>query len=163
MIEWLETRVRGFEYVNVVVGFILFQVLWMGFIYFSYAVLGKPITTDGFTLAVATSPRALVLLLIGATIEETLFRFPITFTRVIKAPVWASFLLAILSSVVYGGLHPGAINNLIQGVSGMILCIQFMKCGGFQGNYWRALASCMFTNMVLKALKAAVLLYLLSL
>jgi len=163
MIEWLQTRVRGFECGVVMLGFLILQMSWMGFIYFIYALLDKPIVTDGFTVVLATSPSLLKILFIGAIIEETLFRLPIALTTLLKLPVWSSLLMAGLSSFVYGGVHPGFINNLMQSVSGMLLCLQFLKCGALQGNYWRALGSCIFTNMVMKILKAGILLYLLSL
>jgi len=73
---------------------------------------------------------------IGVAIqEELLFRvLPLGFGRFItKDPRVLLWMIVIPTSILFGFVHGSVWNILIQGVGGMILCIVYLMCGGYQG------------------------------
>ena len=74
------------------------------------------------------------ILFILAAIEEALFRLPLAAITYKLGKSRVVLLAILLSSVIFGLLHGGFICIFIQGVSGIILCAVFLKCGGFQEN-----------------------------
>ncbi len=73
------------------------------------------------------------LLLIDLAFEELFFRIPLIIPITLSWSTRAILLYAIPFSIVFGLLHGGFLNILIQGVAGFGLCILALKCGGLQG------------------------------
>lgn len=80
------------------------------------------------------------ILFITVAIEEFTFRL---------APLFAAFSIfgekptpllisALVASAVFGFLHGNYSNIFVQGASGFLLCLLFLKCGGFNGNIVKA-------------------------
>ena len=76
----------------------------------------------------------LPIFLIGAAFfEECMFRLPLA---VMVEHDWtvSQIALGVLGlSTVFGLLHGGILNILVQGVSGLLYSVLFLKCGGYQG------------------------------
>lgn len=100
-----------------------------------------------------------VLMLMGAVaIEEFIFRFiPLSIAYLLARKIWnfpfLFIVFAVVSSFFFGWAHGTIYNVLIQGVSGILICLLFLKCGGYQGRIFKALlvTSCyhFFFNFVL--------------
>lgn len=162
MTEWLEKKVSGWKLVATVIGFIIFQVTFVLTVYVMLAVVNVPFVTNGFTLSLLSSSAFLQRLLAAAFVEELVLRVPLVVSVHYKWPMWAVYILASASSLFYGGFYDGNVNVFLQSSTSFVLCLQFLKCGSFQGNYFQSMLSCVATNMALKILSAAVLLFLLS-
>ncbi len=91
----------------------------------------QSITAFDMLFAVAKEGRQLLIL---ATTEELVFRFIPLFIAVKIAGVsWWVLLVAVVSSIVFGQLHGTVKNIFTQGPGGLLYCLLFLKCGGFQG------------------------------
>lgn len=81
------------------------------------------------------------LLPLMAAIEELIFRLPLRiFLKRNATPVTLCVVTLVLS-FFFGYGHGGWIGVPIQGVVGIIFCVVFLKCGGFQKKYWKAFLS----------------------
>jgi hypothetical protein len=80
--------------------------------------------------------------------EEVLLRFvPLTLvTRFWPMPA-AVIVTSIFSSVVFGYLHGGAIYIWSQGLSGLIYCGVFLKCGGWSRGWNRPVKGLFFSTL----------------
>jgi len=88
--------------------------------------------------------------------QEMIFRF---FPLAVAVRLWGAsgrvLLVAVASSIVFGLIHEGyqywLYPILLQGVAGIYFVILFLKCGGFQKNYAKAVSVCIavhfFWNM----------------
>lgn len=80
-------------------------------------------------------------LIVSAFCEEVLFRlFPL-----VAADAWGKskkiFIVVGLASCIFGLMHGGFFFIILQGVNGVLLSLLFLKCGGLQGKYGKALAT----------------------
>ena len=78
-------------------------------------------------------------ILIGALVEEILFRFPLSILGLIGAGPQLTLLGACILSGIFGWCHGGVSHVLIQGPFGFLLSMLYLKCGGYQGNVVKAL------------------------
>lgn len=84
--------------------------------------------------------RAMLVLVLMAPLEELFFRFlPLLWIRVNRRPLCAIIMIVIASSVVFGYLHGNSYNILFQGVLGILLCVIYLKAGGYEGKHVQAL------------------------
>lgn len=84
-----------------------------------------------------------ILFIIGAAfLEEIIFRFiPILFcVKIFGISRW-SLLVVFLVSCEFGYFHYGFVSIFLQGVSGILYSIVYIKCGGFQRRHFKALLS----------------------
>jgi len=81
------------------------------------------------------------LLFVCALIEEIVFRFlPLHIVIDRKWSLSKILLVAAVMSVVFGIAHGGIFFILIQGVFGFVCSIMFLKCGGLEKRYFKAVA-----------------------
>ena len=75
-----------------------------------------------------------------AVMEEIVFRFVLLGGAIqIWGATWPVLLVMIISSIVFGLMHGGPVNVLLQGVGGLVFCVIFLKCGAFGHNFLMAL------------------------
>ena len=78
----------------------------------------------------------------SAAIEEIIFRcIPLMLAVEILGTSKKVFLVAIFSLIIFGTSHGGYDHIFLQGISGFICCIVFLKCGGFNENYLKGFLS----------------------
>lgn len=86
-----------------------------------------------------------VTLLGSAALEEAAFRYPITIAVDLESRV-GTFPLVIVSaialSILFGYLHGGILFIFIQGVSGLLYSVLFLKCGGYARKALKPVATC---------------------
>ncbi len=162
MTEWLKKEVSGWSLLATVQAFMIFQIMFILFVFTMASVLGEPLITDGFTLAVLLDESFLKILITGAIVEEMFLRAPLVVPIHYGLPAWVVYMIAGAISLFYGGFYQGTVNVVLQSVTSFVLCLQFLKCGGFQGHYPKSLGLCIATNMALKLLNAGVIMFLLS-
>jgi membrane protease YdiL (CAAX protease family) len=77
-----------------------------------------------------------------AFVEELAFRaFPLSTGFSLGLRVKGLMFIAIVSSVVFGYLHGGYTHIFIQGISGLIFCIIYLKCGCLEHKFFKPLFS----------------------
>ena len=90
-----------------------------------------------------------------AVMEELVFRFVLLGGAVqIWGATWPVLLVMVASSIVFGLMHGGPVNVLLQGVSGIVFCIVFLKCGGFDQNFLMALMIVAITHCIFNSIVA---------
>jgi len=76
----------------------------------------------------------LIVLLLIAILEELVFRIaPLGILAWHGAHTSTLLVTAAVSSVIFGYMHGGLANIPVQGLSGLILSLLFLKCGGITG------------------------------
>lgn len=71
----------------------------------------------------------------AAFVEEIIFRLPLAIFVQRNWPLDKVLTIAILLSVIFGYLHGGIMHLFLQGMSGFMFSLVFLKCGGWQRNY----------------------------
>lgn len=90
-----------------------------------------------------------------AVMEEMVFRFALLGGAVqIWGAAWPVLLIIIISSIIFGLMHGDPVNVLIQGVGGVVFCIVFLKCGGFDQNFLMALMIVAITHCIFNTIVA---------
>ncbi len=80
------------------------------------------------------------LILFGsAFFEELIFRAPLIGVIKMGWPKYKIIISATIFSAAFGMCHGSIYNIFIQGVSGFMYCVLFLKCGGIQKKYNKAL------------------------
>ncbi len=88
--------------------------------------------------------------------EEVLFRFPLSFAarflrRWERLRNWAIIILVIGLSAAFGWVHGGWLFVPMQGVLGAVFCLIYLKCGGFNGKFWKPLLICWIMHVVVNS------------
>jgi len=152
--NWFEEEIFGFKNISL---FILGSVV----LYFILSVLGLIFLTQVLKIEVADAASfdeiniysMPVILLIGAILEEIIFRLiPLGLSMVCWGKSYKVFVVAILSSVVFGWGHNGFEHVFIQGWGGIIFSIVFLKAGGFQEKFFKATFCCTIAHFSFNAI-----------
>lgn len=82
-------------------------------------------------------------------VEETLFRLlPLVIGRTITSSPKLLLLISVISSILFGYIHAGVPTIFLNGVVGFVLCIVFLKFGGMNKKYTKALMVVTFLHVV---------------
>jgi membrane protease YdiL (CAAX protease family) len=80
-----------------------------------------------------------VILAFGALSEEAVFRlFPLGLAVNVWGASYKVIAVALISSAIFGVLHGNLYNIFYQGVGGLLYSLVFLKCGGMNRNYGKA-------------------------
>lgn len=100
-----------------------------------------------------------IILLFAALAEELIFRFlPLAIAVECGWSDYKIVIVSILSSIVFGYLHGGITHVFIQGVSGLIFSLLFLKAGGLREKYFEALVTTTVVHFCFNCLVAITLL-----
>ena len=140
LINWLGNEATGWNIIPLA-GFFLVANLCYAF-FISYVVLKRYFDIDKKIPSNQEADAKKITVfgyIIAAFIEELIFRFCFLF---IPIHIWGNstkvLIAATISSFVFGILH-GSFGLIIQSVSGFSWCLLFLKCGGLQHNFLKAL------------------------
>lgn len=162
MESWLEDEAEGgkiFLYIGLYVPLALVVSLLAGSYFIS---VHAPLANQTATVTELKSLGPVIVwpvLFIAAAAEELIFRlFPLVAAFLIFGrrliPVLA---IALGASLIFGVLHGNYLNIFIQGASGFLLSLLFLKCGGYNGNILKAVASSSLGHFLLNGLIALTL------
>lgn len=140
IINYLRHEVNGFLVICIfifgLISFNLFYHIGVAILFTKILSFNIPPIKAGLTILKWNFP---FLLFLFAATEELLFRFFPLYSSVEAYGISKKVLLyAIGASIIFGLLHGSFFNIFIQGVSGFLYCLLFLKCGGFQKKYIRA-------------------------
>jgi membrane protease YdiL (CAAX protease family) len=145
LITWLQNEATGIE-----IFYVCFVVLAIGFAYnismlfLSRALFGRSFARFSGKSVVKDILKypfwsMIILLFSVIAIEEAVFRLlPLSLSVWAWGPSTAVIVVAVIFSVIFGLCHGKIRNVLFQGVSGFLFAVVFLKCGGFQGHYFKA-------------------------
>ncbi|MBI5152844.1 MAG: CPBP family intramembrane metalloprotease [Parcubacteria group bacterium] len=140
LLTWLKEEARGKHLYLLMLGAIFFNIIWV--------FMGTWIISDFLLLYIPPARESNIpiftwyfpfILFWGALWEEIIFRFPLDIIADICDKDGRILYAIIISSLMFGYLHGGILYILFQGVFGFILCLLFLKSGGFQNNPYKAL------------------------
>jgi len=148
--SWLKVEVKGFSMVSLILICVLLRIVWEGIMLLYFNPLGVTIivSSRGTPLMVLI-PYFLGTLLIRAVLEEWVFRllpFAICIGSYGRRSGRAIMAVSVVSSIIFGWVHGGPQFIPFEGVGGLIYCIVFIKCGGFQERYAKATACSTVTH-----------------
>jgi len=95
-----------------------------------------------------------VFIVVAAIIEEFLFRFlPLAIMLVLNTPIKTVLIVSMVVSVLFGINHASVIQVFIQGVSGFVLSLLFLKVSGTnKPNYRKAYFAVFLNHFIFKML-----------
>jgi len=146
VIKWLKKEARGINIIGYVICFVAIDFFYSIFIAELALLLGlisPGPEKEGIKILSLYFP---LFLAARAFLEEVVFRLPLGFARKLKLSARNTLALAILLSMIFGLAHGKIINIFIQGVSGLIYSILFLKCGGYQGKIFKPLVTATATH-----------------
>jgi len=155
--HWLEIKVSGedsisFVGVCLVIGFLL--TICASWIMATLGIAPEP-SRGKIPILVWWFP---LFLFVAALVEELLFRFPLVFYIENWGNSWQLFTAIILFSIIFGAVHGSVKNIFLQGVFGFIYSLIFLKCGGLQGRYVKALCMSTLAHVTTNGIIALILL-----
>src|SRR3989344_6876434 len=137
--RWLKEEARGAALFGLIIGTLLLALAYalaalpvLALLKFDLPPLSReriPIFTFSFPFFLFTV----------AAVEEIVFRFPLAIAIYFELSLKRVLIVALVLSALFGIAHGGIHNIFIQGVSGFIYSILFLKAGGLQKNYTKAL------------------------
>ena len=128
--DWLQKEAVGKKLVKYISYFILFS-----YVYGNFVIKMLPLHEQPHLGIPIASLQFLILLITTVAIEELLFRGPLIIPILLKWTKRNVLLYALPFSMVFGLMHGGWANVLVQGAEGLYLCILVLKCGGLQGGH----------------------------
>jgi len=95
-----------------------------------------------------SSNEALAIVVLVVIIEELLFRLPLALVIKRYGVSWHVIVSAVIVSVIFGCGSGYKWNIFFQVISGMFMCLLFIKCAGVKNNYFRALVATSIYHLV---------------
>lgn len=84
--------------------------------------------------------------------EEVVFRLAFLVIPCIKEDEFGLGVAIIGSSVLFGLVHGGFANILLQGVGGLLLCLQFLYFGGAEKDFFKATLATTITHTLVNTI-----------
>jgi membrane protease YdiL (CAAX protease family) len=149
---WLNKEIHGRQLCICVAGCLVLEIAYaFGVFVVAYLLKIEIPPVGGETTQIFTFSFPIILF--GAAfIEEVIFRLPLAIIIEMRGSIVGVLAIALLLSAIFGFLHGGIHHIFIQGVVGFISCILFLKCGGLQRNYFKALAATTVTHFLFNAI-----------
>lgn len=141
--RWLEKELHGFDLLVFIFKCSVLNILWCCLVMLVLHIINVefPATRELPPLPAELVFLAPFVLLVVALAEEIFFRLPLAWAiKVFGESKW-TLVSAVALSTAFGLAHGHVLNIFVQGVSGLILCAIFLKCGGLQKKYFKALAT----------------------
>ncbi len=144
--SWLSKQWSFKTLVWLVPAIVIAKLFYGIFIITAYKCIGvqEPPDSELITQLLRSKPLELFLLacFVGPIAEELMYRFlPMWVGVEFSRSPYILLLIIIVSSVLFGYGHYGWWSLMIQGVGGIVSSIIFLKSGGYESNYLKALTT----------------------
>lgn len=162
LINWLHNEAFGWQIAKTIIGFIVLNFLYLALVIplFSYFGLFKENPTEDKVIVEILLTNFPLLLIMAAAFEELIFRvIPMSFALSLEND-YVVLITVLISSMLFGWTHGGWINVLLQGFGGLTLCLCFLKCGGFSGNFPKAFLCSTTLHALMNMISLAIYLWL---
>ena len=149
--RWLEKEARGRQVPLCIIGFfdlkLAYVFLALGIAYFlNFDV--PPVNREPIPIFTFSFP---IILLLGVFAEEVIFRLPLAIAVELGWSITKILAVAAILSIIFGLAHGSIYHVFFQGVGGLIYSVLFLKCGGFQGNYPKAIITTIILHFLYNA------------
>lgn len=146
-LDWLKEEVKGYG-IPKFIFLCIFLILTFNFVTERIInILNYKIPDSGTRIPVVS---ALSRYILNGPKEEVIWRLvPLGLGTTILGRSKYILIIAMISSIWFGIMHGNIFNIFIQGIGGFILCIMFLKCGGFQKKYTKAFLTTSTTHILL--------------
>lgn len=142
LLNWLSKEAAGINLCLLVFACIIFDILYtFGAIKILYSLGGinlLPTATIGISKRLVLLSYSIYFFIIAAFREEMVYRLSLMFAIEKFGRSGAVLWVALVISIIFGWGHGGIIHVFTQGVIGLSFSILFLKCGGFQRHYFKA-------------------------
>ncbi|OGF24969.1 hypothetical protein A2331_00315 [Candidatus Falkowbacteria bacterium RIFOXYB2_FULL_34_18] len=145
-IYWLQEEIKGRRVPIFILKILIIDMIYCLFcliiLFFTDNIFSKSGQHGNISILSYSFPFVVFML---AFLEEIIFRLPLSFFVKFSTPKTV-LCFAIILSAIFGYLHGGILNIVAtQGVGGFLICIVYLKCGGFQGKTLKPLicSTCM--------------------
>lgn len=161
---WIWKEARGLQVAGLIILCVSTQLGWSIFVFSTTLALGfipvpieaaQNLESGSLTSRVSIHASSLFTLLskilteIAELIaEEILYRFPLVVPILLRWSPGGTLGIAIILSILFGLAHGNAYHILIQGVGGFFYAILFLKCGGAQRHFPKALSVTVATHIL---------------
>ncbi len=150
LIRWLNVEARGAKLIGMVTGATLAGIVLCKLTLLALILAGYyPPAVPGAHALLNEGPVGWIVTLLGlsAISEEFFFRAPLfAIGKACSRTVTLGAAAGL--SIIFGLLHGGLAHIPLQGVLGFILSLVFLKCGGLQCNFYKALAASSATHFL---------------
>jgi hypothetical protein len=156
MQNWIKKEPKGLDWIWFMFLFLIvhFIAAIAGLWILNRIGLDLPKQDFGMSLLSFTAMLPLVVLT-----EEICFRLPLMVPlQAKKHKGILTLVVAIGLSAIFGYLHGNIYNCFIQGVGGLIFCLTYVKCGGWNGRFTKALFSSYSLHLTFDLIIVAILL-----
>ncbi len=137
--RWLEKEALGKQVGLYIIGCLLLKLFFVFFVLCTVRLLEieiPPVNRKEMPIFTFSFP----IIFLGSVItEEILFRLPLAIFLEKKWSIPGVLAAAFVLSVIFGILHGSVYHIFIQGIAGFIYSILFLKCGGLQRKYFKAI------------------------
>lgn len=160
MLEWIEKEAKGREMLKLIFIFLVLNFAYNVIAFYSLSKMGVTFPMDTkkpkFGMFTWYLP---VLIAFAAFVEECAFRAPLAIVALDERKTSMVLLMAVFLSVVFGYVHGGASFILIQGVSGFLYSILFLKCGGLKTKILKPLTASTTLHFLFNSTLALILFF----
>jgi len=148
--SWVEKESRGYGIVMIIMSAVILNFISNVVVLYIVEIISFNISDMPIEASVSETKDSIKMISLylpcflyaSAALEEILFRLiPLTFAVEVWGTSKKVFLVAIVSSIIFGVLHGGYDHIFLQGISGFVYCIVFLKCGGLNENYIKGFLS----------------------
>ena len=138
--NWLKKEAQGKGVCNCILLWLCFNLGYSVLVCTTFILLKMPpIEFPGGKITI--DAKLFLALPIVVLIEEVLFRGPLICVAKIRCSLKNTLIAAAILSMIFGLVHGLWICIFIQGVAGFGLSLLFLKCGGLQGRYIKAITA----------------------
>jgi hypothetical protein len=150
--NWFSKEIIGWRnLVKTLAMFVTVQIFYYAGLLFVYIAFGwqiSPLQVEQVSYAFYF-PTPLFMLWVAVK-EEVMYRLPIAVLMEMRIPYWVIIPVILFIQLYFGFKHGSIEHILFQGVGGIMLCVLFLKCGGMQRKYGKALMSVVLAHYILK-------------
>lgn len=148
LLQWLQVEAYGKDVFLVVVAATALCWFWNAGILILMHFIGGGLSLVGQGNILVSRIYSPVGVFGAALFEEIIFRLPLA---IFVERNWSTdkvLTVAVPLSAVFGYLHGGIMHVFLQGVSGFMFSLVFLKCGGWQRNYAKAVLASTATHFL---------------
>ncbi|MFA5831451.1 MAG: hypothetical protein WC878_06495 [Candidatus Paceibacterota bacterium] len=140
--KWLSTEICGRKNLVLAILFVTvaqyFYTAGMSDIFHFLGIKLSPVAGKEYSIYAFSFPFIILWIVFW---EEVKYRLPVALLLELKLPHWMMFPMIFSLQLYFGSLHGGMSHFFFQGAGGIAYCILFLKCGGMQRRYAKALGS----------------------
>jgi len=140
-ISWLKIEPKGFCALLIIFFSVLLAINYSIISASILCLLNINLPDTGYQNIQSINLMLVLIVFANAMKEEILFRLPLAFLTKCNCKNEIVITSAIFSSVLFGFIHGSLSHIFVQGVVGFCFCFLFLKCGGWQNNFAKALTA----------------------